>query len=82
MIGHLNLWWILNIASALDYETLALGAWVCGAFGNDPRRTPVDFREALETTYLGYFSNIVLAITDWPLERKTLGPFRDVFKYD
>jgi len=74
-----RIWRILDIASALEYETLVLGAWGCGAFGNDPNRTAVDFREALETTYRGHFSDIVFAVTDWSPERKTLGPFRDVF---
>lgn len=70
---------ILAIASSLGYEALVLGAWGCGAFGNDPRRTAVDFREALETTYSGCFSDIVFAVTDWSPGRKTLGPFRDTF---
>lgn len=74
-----RIWRILNIASAFEYETLVLGAWGCGAFGNDPHRTAVDFRDALETTYHGHFSDIVFAVTDWSPERKTLGPFRDTF---
>jgi uncharacterized protein (TIGR02452 family) len=74
-----RIWRILGIASALGYESLILGAWGCGAFGNDPNRTAADFREALETTYQGHFSEVVFAITDWSSERKTLGPFRDVF---
>ena len=74
-----RIWRILAIASALGYEVLVLGAWGCGAFGNDPQRTALDFREALETTYRGRFSEVVFAVTDWSPERKTLGPFRDVF---
>ena len=74
-----RIWRILAIASALGYETLVLGAWGCGAFGNDPTRTATNFREALKTTYRGYFSDVVFAVTDWSPERKTLGPFRDVF---
>ena len=74
-----RIWRILAIASALGYESLVLGAWGCGAFGNDPRRTAADFREALETSYRGNFSEVVFAVTDWSPERKTLGPFRDVF---
>jgi uncharacterized protein (TIGR02452 family) len=74
-----RIWRILDIGSALGYETLVLGAWGCGAFGNDPNRTAADFREALETTYRGHFAEVVFAVTDWSPERKTLGPFRDVF---
>jgi hypothetical protein len=53
--------------------------WGCGAFENDPRRTAVDFRQALEGDYSGAFSEVVFAITDWSPERRILGPFRDVF---
>ena len=70
---------VLAIAQAYDYSTLILGAWGCGAFGNDPRRTAIDFRQALENEFRGAFSDIVFAITDWSPERKFLGPFRDVF---
>lgn len=70
---------VLAVARAFDYGALVLGAWGCGAFGNDPRRTAEDFREALQNEYAGAFSDIVFAITDWSPERKFLGPFQDVF---
>ncbi len=69
----------LEIARSYGYFALVLGAWGCGAFGNDPDRTAVDFRHALENEFNGAFSDIVFAIADWSLERKFLGPFRDVF---
>ena len=61
------------------YATVVLGAWGCGAFANDPCRTAVDFREALETEFKGAFSEVVFAITDWSPERRFLGPFREGF---
>jgi uncharacterized protein (TIGR02452 family) len=70
---------VLSIAKAFGYSALVLGAWGCGAFGNDPRRTAVDFRQALESRFRGAFSDVVFAITDWSPERQFLGPFRDVF---
>ena len=70
---------VLSIAGSFGYSVLVLGAWGCGAFENDPRRTAADFRDALETDFAGVFSEITFAITDWSAERKTLGPFRDVF---
>jgi uncharacterized protein (TIGR02452 family) len=70
---------VLSIAQAFGYSSLVLGAWGCGAFGNDPRRTAVDFRNGLENDFRGAFSEIVFAITDWSPERRFLGPFRDVF---
>jgi uncharacterized protein (TIGR02452 family) len=73
---------VLAIARSYGHSALVLGAWGCGAFANDPRRTAVDFRRALENDFSGAFSDIVFAIADWSPERKFLGPFRDVFAAD
>jgi uncharacterized protein (TIGR02452 family) len=70
---------VLAIARAYGHSALVLGAWGCGAFANDPHRTAIDFRQALENDFSGAFSEIVFAITDWSPERKFLGSFRDVF---
>jgi uncharacterized protein (TIGR02452 family) len=70
---------VFAIARAYGYSALVLGAWGCGAFGNDPHRTAGSFRHALETEYSGAFSDVVFAITDWSPERRFLAPFRDVF---
>ena len=70
---------VLDIASSHGYSTLVLGAWGCGAFGNDPHRTARDFRDALAGDFAGAFSEVVFAITDWSRERRFLGPFRDTF---
>jgi len=70
---------VLTIAAAEGSTTLVLGAWGCGAFGNDPVRTARDFRSALETEFGGWFTRVVFAITDWSSDRRVFGPFRDVF---
>ncbi len=70
---------VLAISRAYGYSALVLGAWGCGAFGNDPHRTATDFRQALENEFSGAFSDIVFAITDWSPERTFLEPFRNVF---
>jgi uncharacterized protein (TIGR02452 family) len=70
---------VLAIAQAYGHPALVLGAWGCGAFANDPHRTAIDFRRALEDDFRGAFTDIVFAITDWSPERKFLAPFRDVF---
>lgn len=70
---------VLAVAQSYGYSALVLGAWGCGAFANDPHRTAMDFRRALENDFSGAFSDVVFAITDWSPERKFLGPFRDVF---
>jgi uncharacterized protein (TIGR02452 family) len=70
---------LMEIAHAFGYTELVLGAWGCGAFGNDACRTAQDFRNTLEVEYAGAFGEVVFAITDWSPERRFLGPFRDVF---
>ncbi len=70
---------VLAIARSYGHSVFVLGAWGCGAFGNDPRRTADDFRQALENDFSGAFSDIVFAIADWSPERKFLRPFRDSF---
>lgn len=72
---------VLAIARAYEHRALVLGAWGCGAFRNDPRRTAIDFREALQNEFPGSFSDVIFAITDWSPDRRFLGPFRDAF-YD
>ncbi|HEX5438958.1 MAG TPA: TIGR02452 family protein [Gemmatimonadaceae bacterium] len=70
---------VLAIARSYGHAALVLGAWGCGAFANDARRTAWDFRHALEGDYSGAFSDVVFAITDWSVDRRFLGPFRDAF---
>lgn len=71
---------VLAVAHAFQYDTLVLGAWGCGAFGNDPSRTARDTRDALAGPFAGAFSQVVFAIADWSEERRFLGPFRDAFE--
>ncbi len=73
---------VLAIAQAYGHAALVLGAWGCGAFGNDANRTALDFRKALEIEFSRVFSDIVFAITDWSQERRFLGPFREAFSSD
>jgi uncharacterized protein (TIGR02452 family) len=70
---------VLAIGHAYRYEAFVLGAWGCGAFGNDPARTARDFRDALAGTHGGAFREVVFAIADCSPERRFLGPFRDAF---
>jgi uncharacterized protein (TIGR02452 family) len=42
---------VLAIARSYRHAALVLGAWGCGAFGNDPHRTARDFRQRWNTTF-------------------------------
>ncbi|MCA1782846.1 MAG: TIGR02452 family protein [Dermatophilaceae bacterium] len=69
---------LLQIARAYGYTSLVLGAWGCGAFGNDPVRTAASFRRRIEHD-AGAFEHITFAITDWSPERRLLSPFAAAF---
>ena len=70
---------ILHIAAGQRYTSLVLGAWGCGAFGNDPIQTAEDFKAAIVNNFNRQFTDIVFAIADWSPQRKFLRPFYDVF---
>ena len=70
---------VLEIARSLGYTSMVLGAWGCGAFGNDIKRTAKDFKRSLKSDLGRAFSDVVFAITDLSRERRYLGPFQDVF---
>ena len=54
---------ILRIAAKYGYRDLILGAWGCGAFGNDPEHVAKAFRTALTENGMGtLFDNAVFAI--------------------
>jgi uncharacterized protein (TIGR02452 family) len=76
---HARIRRVLAVAKAFGYPAVVLGAWGCGAFGNDATLTAKAFRATLEGECAGAFAVVVFAITDWSPERGFLGPFRDVF---
>lgn len=70
---------LLQVAHAYAYDVLVLGAWGCGAFGNDTRLAAASFHDQLSGRFDGAFREVVFAISDWSAERRFLGPFRDRF---
>ena len=70
---------VLGVAAAHGQKYLVLGAWGCGAFGNDGRLIARLFREAIEGEFRGVFQEIVFAITDWSGDKKFIGPFEKTF---
>lgn len=73
---------VLEISRAYNYSSLILGAWGCGAFGNDPWTTAKDFKHYLTNDFKGAFDTVIFAITDWSTERRFIKPFREVFEGD
>jgi uncharacterized protein (TIGR02452 family) len=70
---------LLAVAADQGYRAMVLGAWGCGAFGNDPWATAQSFRSALIGPYSGVFDRITFAITDWSDDRRFLTPFAETF---
>ena len=61
---------LLAVAAVHGHTSLVLGAWGCGAFGNDGNLISGLFRGAFEREFSGVFEHVAFAITDWSEERK------------
>ena len=70
---------VLSIAAAHHHTHLVLGAWGCGAFGNDGAMIASLFRSALDGEFRGLFKQVVFAITDWSDDQRFIGPFASAF---
>lgn len=53
---------ILNIAAEQNVDTLILGAFGCGVFGQDPVETAEIFKEFLSSTFKNVFGKVIFAI--------------------
>jgi uncharacterized protein (TIGR02452 family) len=62
------------------HDAIVLGAWGCGAFGNDGKEIAMLFREALVENFRGAYAHLVFAIVDWSAEKRFVGPFEEVFR--
>jgi uncharacterized protein (TIGR02452 family) len=71
---------VLAIAAAHGHADVILGAWGCGAFGNDPRAIAALFHAALSGPYRDVFALVVFAIPEWSSGRGNAGPFKQVFR--
>lgn len=66
---------VLTVAAHHGHEALVLGAWGCGAFGNDSHMVAREFRDALAGPFRGVFTHVSFAITDSTSTRRHIGPF-------
>ena len=71
---------ILSVAQAHGHDSLVLGAWGCGAFGNDGHLVANLFHQALEVEFKGAFKEVTFAIVDTSPEKKFIGPFAQRFQ--
>jgi len=70
---------VLAVAKGHGHKAIVLGAWGCGAFGNDGNEIAKLFRRALEDNFCGAFEHVVFAITDWSEDERFSGPFVRAF---
>lgn len=70
---------VLAVAQRHGHRSLVLGAWGCGAFGNDGNQIAGLFRQALEGHFQEAFDHVLFAITDWSEDAKFIGPFLRAF---
>lgn len=70
---------VLAVAAEQEHEALVLGAWGCGAFGNDSQTIANLFKRAIADHFTDAFERVVFAIIDWSAEERFIGPFKDAF---
>ena len=70
---------VLAVAERHGHESIVLGAWGGGAFGNNTWDIAQLFQKALGENFKGAYCRVIFAIMDWSSERKFIGPFQRVF---
>jgi len=65
----------LSVAQAHGHDSLVLGAWGCGAFGNNGNLVADLFHRALTVEFAGSFKEVTFAIVDTSPERRFIEPF-------
>jgi uncharacterized protein (TIGR02452 family) len=70
---------ILSVAQAHGHDSLILGAWGCGAFGNDGHQVAELFHRALTVDFAGAFKEVTFAIVDTSPEQRFISPFAQRF---
>ena len=57
-------WESFSVVAAIDGRWTLLGAWGCGAFGNNPKTTALDFKYSLQNQFKGAFETVKFAVYD------------------
>lgn len=74
--------YMLSVAATENYKNIVLGAWGCGAFGNDARAVASYFKKVIfEDNFLDVFDEIVFSIPEGKNEHK-MDIFCEVFDED
>ncbi len=71
---------VLAIGIEHGHDAIVLGAWGCGAFGNDSNEIAALFQRALAENFKGAYRAVTFAILDWSPEQRFIVPFRSAFR--
>lgn len=71
---------VLSIGLRHEHDAIVLGAWGCGAFGNDSREVASLFHSALEDDFRGAYRYVLFAVVDWTRDQRFIGPFQAAFQ--
>jgi uncharacterized protein (TIGR02452 family) len=71
---------VLSIGIAHSHDGIVLGAWGCGAFGNDGHEIAGLFHAALSSRFKGAYRRVIFAVVDWSPDRRFIGPFEEQFQ--
>jgi uncharacterized protein (TIGR02452 family) len=71
---------VLAVGIKQGHDSLVLGAWGCGAFGNDGSEIAGLFRQALADNFRGAYRRVVFAIVDGSPEQRFIRPFEAAFR--
>ncbi|BCM93873.1 hypothetical protein IAD21_05768 [Abditibacteriota bacterium] len=66
---------VLAIALENKFDAVVLGAWGCGAFGNDPNQIAPLFADALNGPFRGAFAHVAFAVLDYSKDDSMISPF-------
>lgn len=61
------------------HDSIVLGAWGCGAFGNNGAEIAQLFWQALAENFQGAYRRVIFAVLDWSREKRFIGPFQRAF---
>jgi len=68
---------VLTVGS--QHDTIILGAWGCGIFGQDPAEVSLWFEEALDGKFKGTFEHVAFAVLDNTPTKQYITPFEERF---
>lgn len=71
---------VLAVGMAHRHDSIVLGAWGCGAFGNDGSEIARLFHKGLAENFAGAYRRVIFAIVDWSPNRIFINPFIEEFK--